>query len=433
MSRSTRVDFTLVNGDRTAQPGVSKRSWLTDSGWLLGANLARNLGLIVVTILLARYTAPEVVGQYALALAISTPIFVFAQLGLKGVYLTHSSHIAFRVYFKVQIFAALLALVLVCVVGFIFVPKLVLVIVLVGLVKMVDTLADLFTGPLQSYNSTQVIFLGVSASAIVSSLAAGLTLHFSRSLELTLFALALATALTSVVGVCFPALGVIRREENSHSTSSRSDVVEVLRAGVPAGLGGSVLALTASAPQYFLAAFWGGTEVAHYAIFFYIIMIADIFVSTVSQGWIRKARDENVNRSGSSQGFLRYTLTVSGVWSAVLVPVGLIGLGTSFVLIPTVFGAEYTLRLNVLIPIFAAIIVMPLLNFSNIAVIVRNLYRHTLTLSGLSAAVSLGAGAILIPQLGVSGAFWTYCLASAARALPAIGLLFRDEKVGSGE
>lgn len=417
-----------MKGNHTALPGVSKRSWLTDSGWLLGANLARNLGLIVITILLARYTAPAVVGQYALALAIATPVFVFAQLGLKGVYLTHSSQIQFRAYVRVQVIASLIALLLVCFVALVFMPKLLLVIFLVGTVKTVDTLADLFTGPLQSHDSTRIIFWGVTASALVSSLAAGLTLHFSRSLELTLCSLTLASAVTSIFTVCIPALQIIHREEATARIELGSGVIEVLRAGLPAGLGGAVLALTASAPQYFLAACWTNEDVAHYAIFFYIVMIADILVSTVSQGWIRKAREHNSSKSAANKGFLGYTMVVSGVWTAIMLPVSLVGLGASYLLIPVVFGSEYALRMSVLIPIFIVIMLMPLLNFSNIAVIVRNLYRHAFTLSGSSAVASVALGALLIPPFGVSGAFWTYCLAAAARAVPAIWLLHKDEK-----
>ncbi|WP_035880201.1 hypothetical protein, partial [Cryobacterium sp. MLB-32] len=76
-------------------------SWAKTTTWLLSATVLRNVGLIVILIMLARLTNSETVGQYAIALAITTPIFVMGQLGLKNVYLTMHRDFRFRSYLTI--------------------------------------------------------------------------------------------------------------------------------------------------------------------------------------------------------------------------------------------------------------------------------------------------------------------------------------------
>lgn len=412
------------------QARTSKRAWFTDTGWLLGANLVRNLGLIVVMIVLARLTEPAVVGRYSLALAITAPIFVFSQLGLKGVYLTHRRERKFSRYISVQIASLLVALIVSLAVTMIADPTLAVVVALVGLVKLSDAISDLFIGPLQAFSATPWVFWGTTASAVFGAAAGAWCLVVTGNLELTLLALAAASAVGSAAFMWVPGILVIRRRD--HAPESRAGAMAsyraIVRAGLPSGIGGAVLALVASAPQYFLAANWGSSAVAQYAVLYYTVMVADIFVGTLAQGWIPRAREASTNRSLAPQGFFRFTLKTSLTWSLIMLPVALIGIALAALLLPLLFGPEYRMTLGVAIPIAAAILIMPILNFASMAIIVLNLYIHAITVSAVSAAASLALGAILIPIWGVQGAFWTFALAAAFRALPGLILVQRSER-----
>ena len=188
-----------------------------------------------------------------------------------------------------------------------------------------------------------------------------------------------------------------------------------------------MLALVASAPQYFLAASWGSAAVAQYAVLFYAVMVADIFVGTLAQGWIPRAREASNNRRFAPRGFFRFMLRTSLTWSMIMLPVALLGISLAALLLPVLFGPEYQMTLGVAIPIAVAILIMPILNFASMAIIVRNLYIHAITVSAVSAAASLALGATLIPIWGVQGAFWTFALAAAFRALPGLILVRRSE------
>lgn len=409
---------------------LSRRRWFSDTGWLLGANLARNLGLIVVMVALARFTTPTIVGEYSLALAITTPIFIFAQLGLKGVYLTHKRNFKLRFYIIVQTLSLLFALIISIIIGQIFFPGLFEIIILAAFIKLIDSYSDLFSSPLQAYGSSAWIFLGFLASSIIGALAASITLLVSAgNLEVTLLSLAVASIVSAAFLLWLPALLVAHKNEKAiHNHEVNSSAYKVLiTASIPAGVGGALLALVASFPQYLLALSWGKSSVGLYAILFYIVMIADIFIGTLAQGWILRAKEANKESQDSQKSFFRYTLRTGLLWCLLFLPLSIFGVLLASKIIPTVFGAQYYLNVFVAIPIVASILVSPILNFTNMAIIVRNLYIHNITLSATSVLVSLISGIFLIQQFGVAGAFWTFAIASAARTIPGLILVYRDE------
>ncbi len=408
----------------------SKKAWFVAAGWLFGANVTRNLGLFVVLVLLARFTNPAALGTYSLALAITAPIFIFAQLGLKSVYLTHRNDFRFSRYLIVQGVALVLALLLSTAVTSITNPKLNVIVLLVGIVRIGDAISELYAGPLQAVGSASWVFWGALASAVVGSLLATWCLVATRSLELALISLAFGTLLASATTMWLPAqLAVTRKEELFAPGAAAADpILSIVRAGVPSGAGSSLIALVASVPSYFLAATWGADAVAQYAILFYVIMVADIFVGTLTQGWITRARAINDRRDSNAKGLFRVTVETAMVWSAVMLPVAIVGVIVAALLLPIVFGPQYTLSVSVAIPITLMVAIAPILNFSGIAVAVRNLYLHTLSLSVISALTAILLGAIVIPAFGVTGAFWTFTLAAAARAIPTLVLIKRSER-----
>ena len=390
----------------------------------------------MILVILARLTDQETVGRYSLALAITAPIFVFSQLGLKGVFLTHRTENIFSRYFTIQISALILAILASFVVTWVADPTLLPVVLLVGLVKVGDTISDLFAAPLQAFGSTAWVFWGFLAGALFGAIAAASCLVVTGSLELTLLALALASMLGSGVFMWIPAFLLVTKHsqnpvEQIGPLRAENHYIAIIKAGLPSGAGGAILALVASVPQYFLAASWGSSAVAQYAVTYYIIMVADIFLGTVAQGWILRARKALASLEIAPKGFFRFTLSTALVWTAIMVPVSIFGTLLAALLIPLIFGAEYQIAPAIMLPVVLAVLVLPILSFSNMAIIVRNLYIHTITVSAISAAASILFGWLLIPPFGVVGSFWTFVLAAAVRALPGLLLIRRDEKLDS--
>lgn len=412
-------------------PKTSRKSWARDTGWLLGANVSKTAGLLLFLVVLARLTNTEIVGEYALALAITAPVFVFAQFGLKGIFLTHKVVFPFGTYLWVQLIGATAAtLVSVCI-GLLTSREFALTVLLVALIKSVDSITDVFAGPLQQYEQTAHVFIGSGASSLLAAGVATGALVLGSSLNLALAFFAVTTLVTAAPTMWRRGLKTVRtRVAHGHARAENHwrNIWHLLRAGVPVGLSGALIALVATLPQYFLSIYAGPSAVAHFAVFFYTIALADIFLSTLTQSWIPRAREALSHPGLAPHGFFRFMLRTTVIWSIGVAFAALVGIAAAGLVIPAIFGEGFELTPTIALPIWISIVAMPLVAFTNIGTIVRNLYLHTIWLSLTAAVVSLVACSLLIPPLGIAGAFWSLLLASFARSIPTVYLLRSVER-----
>lgn len=401
----------------------STTSWARDASWLLAANVLRNVGLIVILVLLARFTSQEVVGRYAIALAMTTPIFTFAQLGLKGVYLTMRRNHRFDSYLQVQVAMILLAIIVSLVFGLVFTPAAVLTVALVALIKAADAFSDLLAGVFQRYHRSAWIFMAYLGGALLGSAATAFALAITRELNVALGGLAVTSLLTAIVFLGLTARRLVAlHEDSSHQElSPAQDRRSILRAGLPTGVAASILALVASMPQFFLAQSHGSAPVGHFAVLLYVVALADIFTGTLTQTWIPTAR---AALAGDRTAALLRTVTrTTGWWTAIFLPVTVTGLVLTWFALPILFGKDYTLDLGQAVPLAVCVLLFPAVHFSGTSIVVHNLYTHNLGLSLIVLAVCFVACLAFIPPASIAGALWATAAAEAGRAAAGYGLL----------
>ncbi|WP_104135637.1 MULTISPECIES: lipopolysaccharide biosynthesis protein [unclassified Cryobacterium] len=402
-------------------------SWAKTTTWLLSATVLRNVGLIVILVMLARLTDQETVGRYAIALAITTPIFVMGQLGLKNVYLTMQREFRFRSYLSIQLVMAAAALLLSMGIAFVFNRDLLVTVTLVAVVKVADTLSEFFSAPLQKYHAAPRIFWAYLASAVLGSGVTGAALVFTQQLDVALAGLAGTSLFVALVLMLSPArrLTALHETDVHRAILRRLDRTAILRAGFPMGVAGAILALVSSMPQYFLAKDHGEATVGYFVVLLYIFAIVDIFSGTLTQAWIPRARQaRQLTTANDPYHFFKAAMASTGWWTLALAPLAVAGLWIMSILLPVVLGPGYELTLTVAVPLAFGIIVLPATHFGGTAVAVQNYYVHGITLSIASASVSLLACLALVPTFGTAGALWAVSLAYGARGVIAIVILF---------
>lgn len=410
-------------------------SWARSTAWLVAANVLRNLGLLAVLLVLGQLTNPAVVGRYALALAITSPIFVLAQLGLKGVYLTLRSNNRFSSFVLVQVAAVIVAFLAGVALALAINPSLVSTVALVCLVKAVDCGFELGSGALQRYGRTQVVFWSYLAAAVLGVVAVVLILILTKNLDLALAGLGVANAVVALASTLRVGLVLARHHEARLIPASRRvEIIGILRAGVPTGVAMAVLALVASLPQYFLAANWGERAVGYFAVLLYLVAIADIFGGTLTQAWIPSARahlepDKSLDQERKS--FLSFTFAEAARWTLIFFPLVALGLWLAGIVLPVAMSPEYGVTLQLAVPLAAGILLLPLLHFGGTAIAVLNLYAHGITLSLVAAGASVAGCLALVPRFGLPGALWATAFAYLARAIATLVVLITQGSRGT--
>lgn len=395
---------------------LGNRPWLSAAPWLLLANICRNLGLVAILILLAQLTDGETVGSYALALAITAPVFIFAEFGLRNVFLTMRLSYGFRAYVDVRVGLIAGAMAVSCALGAIFSPEGFWVIALVALLKFSDSLADLLSAPLQKYQAERKIFRGYLVNAAGATVCAAIVLWTTRSLELTLASLIAVSATVVVSLMVRPAVRLVRAHENQVvSTDGRSVRMLIARAGLPVGAAAALLALISTTPQYFLSPTFGLEAVGQFAVFLYVVAAAEQFVGALSTSWIPQGR-RLLESSTSNPQFVRLVWSITARTTLYIAPLAVLGTFLASLVIPLVFGELYTLGLAIAAPLTVGVCVLPAVYFSEVGLLIKNLYSRAVLVSGASAAIAAGTCAVVIPQWGVPGALWATIVAFCARA-----------------
>lgn len=386
---------------------------------LLGAQVLRNLAPILLLLLLARFTDQATVGQFSLVLAIATPFFVFAQLGLRTVALTLTPDAGFRSYTVTQFCAVTLAFIAVVIAGAISTPTLLVVVVFVALLKVADAFSDFLSGALQRRHRSHTVLIASFVYAAVASAAAAIALILTRSLAPTVLAVAVVSLLAMYLFLYLPARRLAR--PSTAPQQSKPEIGRILAAGVPLGITSAVLALISSFPQYVITANQGEAETARFAVLLYVYALADLATGTVAQAWIPVAQAHLARGAGAKT--LGLALRSALRWTIVYIPVTIAGLFATAWLFPIVFRGDYTLSISEAVPLGLAIIALPVAHFTAIAVAVENYYVHSLLLAVISTSVAIIGCLTLIPLFGLTGAFIALFASVVTRALVAAGIL----------
>lgn len=387
---------------------------------LVGANIARYLSQFVLLLLILRTQSPQAAGLFVLAMAIATPMFSLADLGLKSIFLTHKREYGIPAYLLLLAASTSFAFVTVSGVtsAFGWVPA--GLIMLVALNKLTECFLFFWGGPLQARGQTHRTLRIYVLNAIATIGFAGTALVVFDDLLLALS----GSLLSSVLCVWLMGRGADLTSGGDRPILARAGYIA--RAGFPMGMSFAVIALVSTVPQYGLAASDGPSAAARFAIAIYAVVAIEVFMHPVSQAWLTTAVDQ---RSAGNRSLARFTAATIRKWTMVLAVCAVAIAAASYVLYPLVFGEPYALSIPETVAIAVAIALLPFEYIGIYGLSVVNRYATNIAVSVAAVIVCLGASAVLIPRFGVTGALLAFGSAIAARGLCACVVLFRELKV----
>ena len=378
---------------------------------VLFSNIARAASQWVLLWFFAILGGAEVVGEYSIALAIATPIFIVLDLSIRNVFVTLKTDVIFGQYLRLRLLTSGLAfVVLIGTSFFVAIPPGVL--LLIGAVKAVDSLLELAYGALQKRSDLYRI-------AWTSMLNSGLTVAFgvaafalSRSVELSLVGSLLGSAITVVI-VFAPLLvsgnGQSSKKQNSHGLRA------VIRAGIPSGLAFASVSLLTYLPVYFLSSTESARIVGIFAVLAYFPVIANLLYASVQQVTLN-----NFVASYEARGNRGLALYATRILTPLLL-LG-IGLGTgTFLLgdwfIQGVFGAEFAVPPAAVHFVAVSLAILPIVYVSGAILLTRNRYGIQFITGGLALATSAIVGTFMLAGFNLESAAVLVLVGTSARAV----------------
>lgn len=331
--------------------------------WALLGNIVYAICQWGMLSVLARLGSPERVGQFALALAITAPVVLFANLKLRAVQATDiNNEYDFGIYFALRLVTVSAALVVIAgIVWWRFDSALGAVVLMMGIAKSIESVSDVLFGLLQKHERMDRIARSQIMKGAASLVGFALVVWLTDRLLLGVMAMALVWGCILVFYDLPNAARILRQtapvRADDRTLALRPDwsfgqIRRLARRAFPLGLTVMLGSLTTSIPQYFLEHFRGTHDVGLYATMSYPLVAGSLVIGAMGQSATPRLAQRYASRD--LRGFNRLVLQLVG-WGMVIGALAvLVVLGLGRHLLTLLYGATYANETGVFVLIVLA-------------------------------------------------------------------------------
>jgi O-antigen/teichoic acid export membrane protein len=382
--------------------------------WTLVGNAVYSGGQWATLVLLAKLTRPELVGQYALGMAIALPVLMLTSLQLRWVVTTDvRERIHFGDYLGFRLLSTGLAL------GIIFAIALTsayrwqlrVVILMVGLAQAIEAISDIYYARLQLNERLDRVSKSMIMRTALSALGLTVGVYFGHSLLWGIVGIILARA---IVLLGYDIRGRTHDLDAQSEGFSRNDVMkprwdvrvqrELLWLGLPLGIIAVLCSLNSSIPRYFIEHALGERALGIFSAIAFMFAAGSMAMVSLGQSAFTR-----LARSYAAEDFVEFRSLI-GKLLAMGATLGIFGIIFSKVagreVLATLFRPEYAEHADLLPWIMGAACINYLAQCLGIAMTAAGYYKPQVVLFFLSnVAVALGSY-WLIPQQGLLGAIF---------------------------
>lgn len=268
-----------------SRPGRSLRSNFI---WIFVGNVTFALTRWGLVVLLARFGGPATVGRYSLALAITAPVILLTNLGLRAVLSTDSRQDSpFRDYWALRLVTTGIAVVAVVALSPLVgsVKATAVVVILVGLTKSIEALSDILYGLFQQREQMNLIGISLITRGFLSLSALGIAIYLTRDLAVALVVM-LLTYLVVLAAFDYPkaryVVGHSIRPREAQGTALRQLAVLAAPLGAVSLLG----ALYGSIPTIAIAARLDESRVGVFAAMLFLVRLGSVVATSIGSATV---------------------------------------------------------------------------------------------------------------------------------------------------
>lgn len=287
-----RTVFDRPNRDTTPALTIdtSQRSLRTGFSWILLGNAIYAACLWGIAIALAKFGNPEMLGGFALAAALTTPIMALFDMQLRSLLVTDSANgFKYGTYLKLRLMACLAAISVTTIIVVVAIdsPLLRTTIMVMIAGRACNSILDLLYGGYQRINRLELISISLIAQGTLSLVGAILSLLLFHSLILVVSAVSLAhfwvllAILLPKISISLPTL--TKGSPNLVDLTPDSSVAALLKIAWPMGLVLFMVTLNSSVPQLIGGHLLGEYDLGLFAAAWYIVMATSLLSTALGQ------------------------------------------------------------------------------------------------------------------------------------------------------
>jgi O-antigen/teichoic acid export membrane protein len=416
-------------------PKISVRSNFL---WTLIGNVAYAGAQWAIVIVLAKWATPEIVGEYALGLAIAAPVLMLVNLQLRTVLATdvHQEYgFAHYLGFRLATTVGAIAIIAGIAACMHYPWRSALSIVIIGVSQAIEAVSDIYYGLLQLRDHMDRIAKSMMARAALSLPVVTLTLWATHSLLWTVIALA---------GTRLLVLWAYDTRRGTHGLTADGETGvtfwpprwslqfqrNLCALSLPLGIVALLLSLNTTMPRYFIGAYLGARSVGIFAALAFLPNSGSLLVVALGQAaFVPLAR---YHADNNLSGFIVLLLKLLGV--------GLV-LGVGGILFTAVAGRrllallyrpEYAEHAGLLLWFMVSALLSYLGQLLGAAITAARYFRSQIPLFTVVNGAMILFCYLMIPRTGLEGAVTATVATMAVQLVGCIGLLWWSLRRTSG-
>lgn len=378
-----------------------------------GIYAACQWGMLVV---LAKLGSPEMVGQFTLGLAVTTPVIMFTKLHLRSIQATDAKQeFSFNDYLGLRLLSTVLALVIITAIVLTsgYHRETLIVVLLIGLAKSLDAISDLFYGLIQQKERMDRIAVSLMLKGPLSLLMLSIGVYISNSIIWGVVGLIFAWG-TVLVGYDIRS-GVLMLNQMPQPRWHSKTLLKIVRLALPLGFVMMLISLNTNIPRYFIEQHLGERELGIFAALAYLMVVGNMIIAALGDS--ATPRLAKYYALGDSKAFGTLLIKLSGI-GALLGGIGiLIAIFAGSQILSTIYSAEYAEHTNLFVWLMVAAGISYIESFLSYGITAARYFRIQMPLFSLVTGATFLACTFLIPTRGLYGAAIALITGSIVRSI----------------
>jgi O-antigen/teichoic acid export membrane protein len=429
----------IVDTTGSSQHAKSRRVLIANMAWMLVGNVAYGFSQWALLVTLAKIGTIEMVGNFALAMAVVLPVLMFSSLSLRSLQVTDSERsYRFREYASLRILTLVLSLLFIFAFELIagHVVAVLTVTMFIGAAKALEWVSDLLYGVLQQREDRGGIAISMAMRAVLSIAALGTAVSLTHSLVWGAAGLVLASG-TVLLAYDIPKalrqrkgqLVLELKESLQHlrqlvSPGERHRLTKLALMGLPMGFVMMMVSLNLNIPRYFIQRHLGMAELGIFSAIATLMAAGGVVTNAVGQAAAPRLAKYFVARDKRGFGILLSSLVVASLGLGLLGFAGALLFGREAMAL--IYRPEYSTRQDVLVWLMGASGFFYLGSTLGYAVTAVRCFAPQLPLfAGSAVATALGCLAF-VPTLGLRGAAVAILISSIVQCGGSARLLYNS-------
>jgi len=411
-----------------------RASLRADFSWMLVGNAIYAGGQFATLMLLAKMVRPELVGQYALGLAIVYPVMMLTNMQIRAVMTSGArQQTHFGDYLSLRLLTTSLALVIIFAITQVlgYRGDLTAVVLMVGVAYGIETISDVYYARLQLHDKMAEISKSLIARAVLSVLGLAIATYISGSVLWGIAGVVLARAIVFISYDISKSTHGLGRQSNWFSRTEeltpRFNLKvqgQLLWLSLPLGIVVLLTSLNSNAPSYFIQHALGERDLGIFSAMGFMISVGNMAVVSLGQSaFTRLARsyaDGNLIAFGSLLGKLL-------AFGAML---GMSGMAVSKLagreILTILFRPEYAERADLLPWFMAAGGVLFMAQFLGFGMTAAGHYKSQVVLNILANLSLFAACYWFVARQGLLGAIIAMLIAAIVQLVGSVMVLVRS-------